>query len=116
MVEKEKIDSFNAPYYAPSPQEVQCEVEKEGSFLVDGVQAFEIEWDGDYSSDLKESSGKRVAKTIRAVVEPMLETHFRLGLENMDELFRRYAKIIDDCFSETRVKYINLVISFMKKD
>ncbi|KAI7734932.1 hypothetical protein M8C21_019820 [Ambrosia artemisiifolia] len=115
LVDKEKIDSFNAPYYAPSPEEVRREVEIEGSFVVVDVEAFEIEWDdGDWSSH-KISSGNRVAKTIRAVVEPMLETHFHLGPGIMDELFRRYAKIIDDCFSERKLKYINLVISFMRK-
>ncbi|KAI3513240.1 hypothetical protein L1887_20568 [Cichorium endivia] len=115
LVEKEMIDSFNAPYYAPSPEEVELEVEKEGSFVVDGVEAFEIEWDGGDSSALKESSGDRVAKTIRAVVEPMFESHFCLGAEMMDELFQRYAKMVDDCFSERILKYTNLVISFMKK-
>lgn len=108
------IDSFNAPYYAPSPEEVKLLAEKEGSFLVDGVEAFEIEWDGGDSGVLEDSSGKRVAKTIRAVVEPMLAIHFDLDPVMMDELFRRYAKIIDDCFSETRLKYTNLVISFLK--
>lgn len=115
VVKKEMIDSFNAPYYAPSPEEVKFLVEKEGSFLVDEIKAFEIEWDGGDSGVLEDSSGKRVAKTIRAVVEPMLAIHFDLEPVMMDELFRRYAKIIDDCFSETRLKYTNLVISFLKK-
>ncbi|KAI7725530.1 hypothetical protein M8C21_029575, partial [Ambrosia artemisiifolia] len=116
LVEKEKIDSFNAPYYAPSLEEVKYEAGNEGSFVIVDVEAFEIEWDdGDWTS-MNISSGNRVAKTIRAVVEPMLESHFHLGHEMMNELFIRYAKIIDDCFSETKLKYINLVISFMRKD
>nr|XP_043637455.1 probable jasmonic acid carboxyl methyltransferase 2 [Erigeron canadensis] len=115
LVEKEKIDSFNAPYYAPSPEEVQLEVEKEGSFIVSGVEAFEIQWDGGDSNGLKDSSGNRVAKTIRAVVEPMLESHFHFGPTLMEELFRRYANIIDDCFSKRTLKYTNLVISFIKR-
>ncbi|CAH1419918.1 unnamed protein product [Lactuca virosa] len=115
IVEKEMIDSFNAPYYAPSPKEVEREVDKEGSFVVCGVKAFEIEWDVSDSRTLKESTGDRVAKTIRAVVEPMLESHFHLGTDMMDDLFRRYATIIDDCRSERRFKYTNLVISFIKK-
>ncbi|KAJ9559995.1 hypothetical protein OSB04_005155 [Centaurea solstitialis] len=114
LVEKESIDSFNAPYYAPSIEEVQYEVEKEGSFVVNCAEAFEIEWDGGDSSDLKESSGTRVAKTIRAVVEPMMESHFHLGEKMMDELFMRYAKIIDSY--RKRFQYINLLISFMRKD
>ncbi|KAJ0614838.1 putative jasmonate O-methyltransferase [Helianthus annuus] len=116
LVEKEKIDSFNAPYYAPSPEEVKCQVEKEGSFVVVDVKSFGIEWDDGDWTNCKISSGNRVAKTIRAVVEPMLENHFHLGVEMMDELFRRYAKIIDHCFLETKFKYINLIISFVRKD
>ncbi|KAI3684880.1 hypothetical protein L6452_34107 [Arctium lappa] len=115
LVEKENIDSFNIPYYAPSLEEVQYEVEKEGSFIIDCVEAFELEWDGGDSSGLKESRGTRVAKCIRAVVEPMFESHFRLQAETMDELFRRYTKIIDDCFSQRRLHYICLLISFVKK-
>ncbi|XP_024973210.1 jasmonate O-methyltransferase-like [Cynara cardunculus var. scolymus] len=116
LVEKESIDSFNAPYYAPSLEEVQYEAEKEGSFAVDCVEAFEIEWDGGDTSDLKESRGTRVSKIIRAVVEPMMESHFHLRHERMDELFMRYAKIVDGCLSKTRSIYINLLISFVKKD
>ncbi|KAF5817955.1 putative caffeine synthase [Helianthus annuus] len=51
LVEKEKIDSFNAPYYAPSPEEVKCQVENEGSFVVVDVKSFGIEWDaGDWTN------------------------------------------------------------------
>ncbi|XP_071733220.1 probable jasmonic acid carboxyl methyltransferase 2 [Rutidosis leptorrhynchoides] len=115
LVEKEMIDSFNFPYYAPSPEEMKFEVEKEGSFVVDGVETFEIEWDNGDSDDLNESSGNRVAKTIRAVVEPMLDSHFHLGPEMMDELFRRYSNIIDEYCLKKIFSFTLLVISFMKK-
>ncbi|GAU15275.1 hypothetical protein TSUD_03420 [Trifolium subterraneum] len=59
------------------------------------------------------SSGERVAKTIRAVVESMLESHF--GSHIMDDLFQRYAKLVEDHLSKTRTKYINLVISLVKR-
>ncbi|KAJ0805021.1 putative jasmonate O-methyltransferase [Helianthus annuus] len=116
LVEKENTDSFNVPYYAPSPEEVKCQVENQGSFVVVDVKSFGIEWDDGDWINCKISSGNRVVKTIRAVVEPMLENHFHLEVEMMDELFKRYAKIIDDCFLETKFKYINLVISFVRKD
>lgn len=114
LVEKESIDSFNIPFYMPSLEEVQHEVEKERSFVVKCVEAVEIEWDVGDSSDLKESSGTRIAKTLRAVFEPMLGIHFHLEAEMMDELFRRYAKIIDDSF--TKKSFINLLISLVKND
>ncbi|KAJ9559996.1 hypothetical protein OSB04_005156 [Centaurea solstitialis] len=116
LMEKESIDSFNVPYYASTIEEVQHEVEREGSFVVNCVEALEIEWDSVDPSDLKESSGTLAAKTMRAVAEPMIKTHFHLGEEMTDELFMRYAKIIDGCFFKKRFRYINLFVSLVKKD
>lgn len=120
LVEEEKVDSFDAPYYAPCIEELKLEVEKEGSFMVDVHEAYEIDWDGgniimESQSDSMGtiSSGERVARTIRAVVESMLESHF--GSHIMDELFRRYAELVEDHLSKTRTKYINLVISLVKR-
>lgn len=117
MVEEEKIDSFNAPYYAPCMEEVKRETEKEGSFIIDRFEAFEVEWDG-FASEAENglkflSRGQRVAKTIRAVVETMLESHF--GGHIMDALFDRYGAIVQHYLSNHRTKYTNLVISFVKK-
>ncbi|KAJ9559994.1 hypothetical protein OSB04_005154 [Centaurea solstitialis] len=113
LVEKESIDSFNIPYYAPSIEEVQDEVEKEGSFVISCVEVFEIEYDDGDSSDLKESRGTRVTKSIRAVVEPMIESHFHLGEETMDELFMRCAKIVND--DKNRFQFTSLLISVVRK-
>lgn len=126
LVEEGKIDSFNAPYYAPSPEELKLEIKKEGSFIIDRLEAFEIDWDGgeltnlggEYTTIIPKtlSSGERVAKTIRAVVESMIECHFEFGSDTlMDELFRRYSEIVDDHFRSCRAKYVNLTISLIKK-
>ncbi|KAJ7957776.1 Jasmonate O-methyltransferase [Quillaja saponaria] len=113
LIEEERVDSFNAPYYAPCIEELKLEVEKEGSFAMYSHEAFEIEWDGGVDvSSCKPSSGERVAKTIRAVVESMLESQFGNGI--MDELFTRYGVLVGDHLSKTRTKYINLVISLVK--
>jgi jasmonate O-methyltransferase len=117
LIPEEKVDTFNAPYYAPCAEEVKLEIQKEGSFIMDRLEAFEIDWDGgvDACNSIETlSSGQRVAKTIRAVVESMLESHF--GREIMDDLFRRYAKMVDNHLSKTRTKYINLVVSFIRVD
>lgn len=112
------MDSFNAPYYAPCVEELKIVIEKEGSFMVDSHEAYEIDWD-DGTELLSEnvletvSSGERVAKTVRAVVESMLKYHF--GSHIIDELFQRYAKLVEDYLSKTRTKYINLVISLVKQ-
>ncbi|KAL3514674.1 hypothetical protein ACH5RR_027391 [Cinchona calisaya] len=114
-VEEEKINSFNALYYAPSVEEVKVEVEQEGSFLINSLKAFEVEWDAGFSTDSANvsSRGRRVAKTIRAVVESMLESQF--GRDIMDDLFVKYAELVDDYYSTTVPKYIDLVISLTRK-
>jgi len=83
--------------------------------MVDSHEAYEIDWDDgiELQSDDTMTSGERVAKTIRAVVESMLEYHF--GSHIMDELFQRFAKLVEDHLSKTRTKYINLVISLVKR-
>ncbi|KAK4429285.1 Jasmonate O-methyltransferase [Sesamum alatum] len=117
-----KIDSFNAPYYAPSAEEVANIVEEEGSFIINHLQEFEIDWDGGSTDNNDDdnnnnvvngfenlSRGRRVAKIVRAVVEPMVESHF--GRDIMDELFRRYGEVVDHYMSKTRAKNINLILS-----
>ncbi|KAK6130988.1 hypothetical protein DH2020_035269 [Rehmannia glutinosa] len=121
LVQEEEIDSLNAPYYAPSSEEVRNIIQEEGSFLINHLEAFEISWEGgnacdkhDYDDLQKLSRGQQVAKTIRAVVEPMLVSHF--GREIMDELFTRFGNLVDVYFSNTKAKHINLVISVTRKD
>jgi len=112
------VDSFDAPYYAPCMEEVKKVIEKEGSFVVEEHEAYEIEWDGGMESDFAEgrtslSRGERVSRTLRAVLESMLESHF--GSHIMDELFLRFGELVDEHLSNTTTKYINLVISLVKQ-
>ncbi|EEF52611.1 probable jasmonic acid carboxyl methyltransferase 2 [Ricinus communis] len=117
-IKEEKVDSFNAPYYAPCAEEMKLEVQKEGSFIIDRLEAFEIDWDGGsndgHVTTAALTRGQRVSKTIRAVVESMLETHF--GSHIMDELFKRFGELVDDYLSKNRTKYVNLVISLLRKE
>ncbi|MBA0700754.1 hypothetical protein Goari_022260, partial [Gossypium aridum] len=120
LIEEDKVASFNAPYYAPCAEELKVEILKEGSFIIDRLEAFEVDWDGGAVADTHNEQGKmmvgeRVAKTIRAVVESMLESHFRLGQDTMDVLFIKLAEIVGNHLSKTRTKYINFVISLVRK-
>ncbi|KAI8549623.1 hypothetical protein RHMOL_Rhmol06G0039400 [Rhododendron molle] len=113
LVDKEKIDSFNFPYYAPCPEEVKFVVQTDGSFLIDRLETFECYWEDHMKTEFEElSSGQRIAKTVRAVVELMLESHF--GREIMDVLFRRYGEIMDDHFSRNRAMNVGLVVSLIR--
>ncbi|GAA0153764.1 methyltransferase [Lithospermum erythrorhizon] len=128
LVEEEKIDSFNAPYYAPSLEEVKNEIEQEGSFVINSTEAFEVEWDaccpstqldnkfwGITGNNNLQSRGQSFANTIRAVVEPMLVSYF--GYHIMDEVFRRFRELVDEYYviKARPPYYINLVISLSKK-
>ena len=84
---------------------------------MDRFEAFEIDWDGgfeDMNCPFRAASrGQRVAKTIRAVVESMVEYHF--GKNIMDDLFQRYADLVEDHLSKIGTKFINLVLSIIRK-
>ncbi|CAJ2675628.1 unnamed protein product [Trifolium pratense] len=45
IVKEEKVDSFNAPYYACCYGELKMVIEKEGSFMVNSHETYEIDWD-----------------------------------------------------------------------
>ncbi|KAF8016508.1 hypothetical protein BT93_H1890 [Corymbia citriodora subsp. variegata] len=118
LVEETKVDSFNAPYYAPSTEELKWEITREGSFVLDYLETFEAGWDYfGCGEEYVQFSGQRVAKMVRAVVESMLESHFGGGiLVVMDELFRRYADMVDDYLTKNRAKNILVVVSLTRKE
>ncbi|XP_057794031.1 probable jasmonic acid carboxyl methyltransferase 2 isoform X1 [Salvia miltiorrhiza] len=117
VVEEEKIDSFNTPYYAASAEEVRNVIEEEGSFVMNYIEGLEIGWDGgsvESHHDFEVSSKAQiVTQMIRAVVEPIMESHF--GSQVMDDLFRRYTQLLQHYFSKTIAKHVNLVISLTRK-
>ncbi|WRX15220.1 SAM dependent carboxyl methyltransferase - like 10 [Theobroma cacao] len=89
LIEEAKLDHINLPYYAPTPKEVRHVIQTEGSFQIQRLETYKIDWDSRSQNGMK---GKNVARTIRAVAESLLENHFT-GL-NMDDLFERFAKKI----------------------
>ncbi|KAF8406463.1 hypothetical protein HHK36_008550 [Tetracentron sinense] len=119
FVDEAKIDSFNLPCYTPSAGEVRAIVEAEGSFNIDQLEIFAVNWDANDDDDNKDfvfekcSSGQNVAKCIRAVTESLLATHF--GEAVIDGLFSRYAEHVGEHLSKEKTKHINLVISMTKK-
>lgn len=118
MVEKEKIDSFNIPIYMPSLSEVEDEVLREGSFIIEHLQISRIDWNLSNtnlnnipSKDIL-NSGYNFAKCIRSVAEPLLVRHF--GQHIIDKLFNKYAEIVVDHMSKYKIENINFNISLIK--
>uniref|UniRef100_A0ACD5VCA4 Uncharacterized protein n=1 Tax=Avena sativa TaxID=4498 RepID=A0ACD5VCA4_AVESA len=116
-VEKEKLDSFNLPYYAPSVKEVKALINKNSLFDIEHIKFFESNWDPQDDSDSGvvldcASSGANVAKCIRAVLEPQIIDHF--GEEIIDELFVVYASIVAKHLEKAKAKYPIIVVSLKK--
>ncbi|CAD6246177.1 unnamed protein product [Miscanthus lutarioriparius] len=115
-VEKEKLDSFNLPFYAPSVDEVRDVIRQSQAFDVTHIQLFESNWDphdhmeddGDLVLDGVQS-GVNVAKSIRAVIGPLIAHHF--GEHVLDDLFELYAKNVAVHLQKVKTKYPVIVVS-----
>ncbi|XP_010263597.1 PREDICTED: jasmonate O-methyltransferase-like isoform X2 [Nelumbo nucifera] len=123
LLQEGKLDSFNIPFYSPSPQELTSAVHNEGSFTLNRLEILEIDWDRVTSSETSNGSTKTIldnqsisqstVKFVRAVMESLLESHF--GREVMDPLFRRHEQIVCDHLSRNRNnKYICIILSLTK--
>ncbi|MCL7029727.1 hypothetical protein MKW94_001660 [Papaver nudicaule] len=117
-IEEEKLDLFNIPTYFPSPEEVKSVIESEGSFTINQLETFHVNWDG---SDSKEDDNSmtnnfirshHIADVLRAVTEPLVANHF--GEEIMDELYGRFRERIEEYAAKEKTQYTNFVISTTK--
>ncbi|XP_072994664.1 probable methyltransferase TCM_000336 [Typha latifolia] len=107
-ITQEEVDSYNAPFYAPCAAEIEEEVEKEGSFIVDTIQAYEIDiCTGDAKKD-----GRTASMAIRAVQESMISHHF--GEEVVDHLFENYSKLLGQLMEKERTKAVNIIAILRK--
>ncbi|KAF5177859.1 Salicylate carboxymethyltransferase, partial [Thalictrum thalictroides] len=119
LVEEAKLDSFNLPYYNPNGIELRNIIERDGSFHLDSLESFELNWDvmDDPKNDdfifCNITSGQNVAKSIRAVTEFILASHF--GEEIIEDLFHRYAEHVSEQLVTDKIRYINLVMCMTKK-
>lgn len=118
LVEREKLESFNLPLYGPSIDEVKAVIALNKLFGIDHIQLFESNWDpyDDMENDGMCSSpqhGVNVAKSIRAVFEPLLASHF--GECILDELFQRYARNVERHLAEDNTKYSVIVLLLNRK-
>ncbi|XP_054810843.1 S-adenosyl-L-methionine:benzoic acid/salicylic acid carboxyl methyltransferase 2-like [Prosopis cineraria] len=115
IIKEDQMDSFNVPYYTPTPSEIKLEIEKEGSFTLNHLEAFEVSWkaacgDDELSDD--NNSGYKVAQFVRAVAEPLFVSHF--GEAIIDDVFHRYQDILADRMSKEKTVFLTLAISLTK--
>ncbi|TVU01097.1 hypothetical protein EJB05_53455 [Eragrostis curvula] len=117
IVEKEKLRSFNLPFYAPSVNEVKALIKGQGMFNIEHIRLFESSWDPHDDSDAEavldcDQSGESIAKSIRAVIEPLIMDHF--GGSIIDDLFLEYASIVANHLKKGKAKYPVVVVSLKK--
>ncbi|XP_047061596.1 probable methyltransferase TCM_000336 [Lolium rigidum] len=103
LVEQDKVDAYNVPFYAPSLEEIEVEVRLEGSFSLDYVQTYEINLSS--SGDAKED-GRTVSMAIRAIQESMLSHHF--GPHIVDALFHKYTELVTESMEREEVKSVQI--------
>ncbi|XP_059666386.1 probable caffeine synthase 4 [Cornus florida] len=98
LVAEEKLDSFNVPYYAPSLEEVQHIVEEEGSFAIERLETFALEFLLD--KEEKETKGEKLGKDIRSFTESMISYQF--GEEILEKLFQKLTHmVVEDSAKES---------------
>lgn len=129
------MDSFNAPYYAPSMDEVEEEITKEGSFIIKKIQLFEASYDALLEDQCFEEEKQETqstpngtstgingfshlkarryaeltARTNRAVLELMIRNHF--GGEIIEELFMRYSDLLEEYYSRNKAELTNILVA-----
>ncbi|KAL9238222.1 hypothetical protein vseg_012677 [Gypsophila vaccaria] len=113
LVEQEKLDGFNMPFYSPTVEEVRKLVQAEGSFVLNKLETFTVDWSVDTSPNL-ETRAKFVAKTVRVVAESLLASAFSHAA--MDDLFLWFETRVKERMARNRGEYLNIVLSITNKD
>ncbi|KAJ4963173.1 hypothetical protein NE237_023112 [Protea cynaroides] len=119
FIEEEKLNSFNAPFYAPSSEEIVSEILKDGCFSIDCLEVIALDWNGGFSNvddyfqkPSSSNSHFHMANAIRAVAESMLQNHF--GEQVMDPLFQRFGELLRST-NRGGVQHISFVVSLIRK-
>ncbi|KAJ3696673.1 hypothetical protein LUZ61_000378 [Rhynchospora tenuis] len=119
IVEEEKLDSFNLPFYAPSMEEAKAVINTQGLFDIIHMQMFESNWDpyDDSDDDFvidNIQSGANFSMCIRSVLEPIIVSHF--GESIVDELFSRFAMNVAKHLLKEKTKLPVLTLCLKKKE
>lgn len=96
-------------FYAPSKDEIEAEIRKEGSFELERLEMFETEEECD---KVGENYGTEVAMTVRAIQESMICNHFGEGI--LDTLFEIYAKMVGEEMVKEEIRPTAFVLVLRK--
>ncbi|KAI7725463.1 hypothetical protein M8C21_003291 [Ambrosia artemisiifolia] len=121
LVRESDINSFNVPVYFPCEHEVRNAIEYDGSFSLENMNFFKVNWDPhdtDYTNmndslELSQIHGENASKLLRAVLEPLLVSHF--GNSIIDVLFGKFGKHVGEYLLRQKTRYFFTTISLIKK-
>ena len=110
LINEEKLDSFNVPYYIASQEELQELVDKEGSFTTEFIDTIVVELGGMWSRP------EYRTRNIRAYTEPIISHHF--GEEVMDKLYDKVKDILAEDSKQgnlSSTRGVSIVLELKKK-
>ncbi|XBI21871.1 hypothetical protein VPH35_062948 [Triticum aestivum] len=88
VVDKAKFDSFYMPIYGPSQRELREIIQEEGSSSITEMRVHDLT----SGMDSTFLTPNRVANSMRAALEPIINQHFGSSGEVMDEFVRTAEK------------------------
>jgi len=94
LIEKEKLDSFNIPFYGPTMDELQSVVETEKSFEIESMRllsGFTQHPMLEVREGEEEMFGRTVGNFYRALFENIVGTHLGSDEHLVDDIFSRIA-------------------------
>ncbi|KAG0541751.1 hypothetical protein BDA96_02G044600 [Sorghum bicolor] len=117
LVEKERLEAFNLPLYGPSIAEVKEIVMESHMFKLDHIKLLELNWDpydDTEGDDVHDSvrSGMNVSKLVRALMEPLIASHF--GENILDLLFADYSYLLAKHLEQEKTKTAFIIMSLKK--
>ncbi|CAL1387434.1 unnamed protein product [Linum trigynum] len=116
LIDQQKLDSFNLPLYMPSAMEVETEVRKQGSFAIEHLELWDMDWNVyEGEANLAGDGGYNLSKCMKAVFDPVIAHHFHLSREITDEVFRRYALLLSDWMAKESPVFMSLTVSLTKR-
>ncbi|CAN1308455.1 Salicylate carboxymethyltransferase [Linum perenne] len=119
LIYREKLDSFNVPNYYPSPTEIEDEILKQGTFVINCIRVTEASWNPyEGEPNLPEAlkdGGFNVAKYIRAVVEPLLVRQLGSTSEVIDEVFNKFHVLVSKWMATVKTNHVYVTIALTKR-
>jgi len=116
LIEEEKLDSFNVPFYGPSVEELQSIVQTESSFEIENVRVlsgFPLHPLLEVREGEEEMFGRIVAKHYRALFENIVGAHLGWDEYLIDDFFSRIASRAAAKYGEYLPNTLDMVVAFL---